>query len=402
MSNNKTPERVAGKLQGIILLLPAILAVMAIVALAPTLPQLQAAFADAPGAKWLVPIVLTIPAICLIFFAPLAGYLGDRVGRRKLLIASLLIYSLVGLAPLVLNDLTHILISRFLVGVAEAFALTLSTIMISDYFSGTERDKWLGYQTGVASISAIFLVVIGGALGRFGWRGPFAIYAVPLVFMLLIIFFTWEPKQQHKELQRSVAKVAFPWPIMLRICLVTLFASVAFYIAQVQNGVVLEAVNIQDPARRGMLQAIAAMGTVAGTILFRFISTWHISRLLMIGFGCVGLGYLYIGNSSDGTAVTVGMTLAQFGCGVLLPSLLTWAVKSLPYEVRGRGTGLWQGVFSFGQFVCTPLFTLAADRTGGILGAFNFYGILNFVIAVLALLLIVKAARSTAANSTTA
>lgn len=400
--SDQISERVAGKLQGIILLLPAILAVMAIVALAPTLPQLQVAFAEAPGAKWLVPIVLTVPAICLIFFAPVAGYLSDRFSRRNLLIVSLLGYSLVGLAPLVLNDLTHILISRVLVGIAEAFALTISTIMISDYFSGPERDKWLGYQTGLAAVSAIFLVGIGGALGRFGWRGPFVIYAVPLLFTALVILFTWEPTQRTKgPLQPSVAEVAFPWRIMLPICLVTIFASVAFYIAQVQNGVVLEAVGVHDPAQRGMMQAIATLGTVLGTISFRFISTWQVSRLLLMGFGCVGFGYLDTGNSADGTAVTIGMTVAQFGCGILLPTLLTWAVRSLPYEVRGRGTGLWQGMFSFGQFVCTPLFTLAADRTGGVLGAFNFYGILNASIAVLALLLIFKVARGGSASTAT-
>lgn len=377
-------ERRPGFLQGVVLLLPPVLAVMAIIALAPVLPQLQVAFAESPGSKWLVPLVLTLPAICLIIFAPIAGWLGDRFGRRTLLIASMVVYSAAGLAPLLLDDLIAILCSRVGVGITEAFALTLSTTLVGDYFSDRERDKWLGYQTGMAAISAVFLVVIGGALGRYGWRAPFAVYALPLLFAVLVWLFTWEPQRQQPQ-QAQGAATQVPWRILAPICLVTLFAGVSFYVAQVENGVVLEVVGVHDAGQRGVLQALATLGTITGTIAFRFISTWPVMRLLAIGFACLGAGYWGIGQADTGNTVTAAMTLAQFGCGILLPTLLTWAMRNLSFEVRARGTGVWQGVFMFGQFICAPLFTAAVDQTGGILPAFSLFGVLSMAATALAL-----------------
>jgi MFS family permease len=380
-------DRRAGGVQGFVLLLPVMLAVMATAALAPALPQLHAAFADVAGEQWLVPMVLTTPALCLIIFAPIAGVLGDRFGRRPLLICSLIVYALLGMAPLVLDDLVVILMSRVGVGIAEAFALTLSTIMISDYFTGRERDKWLGYQVGFGAVSAIFLVAIGGALGEFGWRGPFAIYALPLLFALLILLLTWEPVRNTQVVDNQVAQrsAAFPWRLMVSILAITLFASVTFYVAQIQNGVALVAVGLREPKVIGMMIALSALGTLAGSVVFRFIAARPLAQLLLISFACIAVGYAGVGIAQNAQSLTASMALAQFGCGIVLPSVLTFTVRNLPLEVRGRGTGMWQGVFSIGQFLSPILVTLSANQLGGILPAFALFAALNMAAAVLAL-----------------
>jgi len=105
---------------GIALLLPITLTTMAIVLLAPVMPLLMAEFADVPNHEYWVPMVLTFPALCVAILCPFAGILGDYFGKRRLLLASFLIYALVGVAPVFLTDLTHILISRVGVGIAEA------------------------------------------------------------------------------------------------------------------------------------------------------------------------------------------------------------------------------------------------------------------------------------------
>ncbi|HQS71413.1 MAG TPA: MFS transporter, partial [Novosphingobium sp.] len=84
---------------GIALLLPITLTTMAIVLLAPIVPQLMAEFSHVPHHEYLVPMVLTLPALCVAILCPFAGILGDYFGRRKLLLASFIIYALVGVAP---------------------------------------------------------------------------------------------------------------------------------------------------------------------------------------------------------------------------------------------------------------------------------------------------------------
>ena len=84
--------RTAGTLQGLILLLPiTLLAVMGIAVLVPVVPQLMAHFKDVPNYCYLIQGgVLTMPALCVTLFSswPLAGWLADRFGRRRILIVS--------------------------------------------------------------------------------------------------------------------------------------------------------------------------------------------------------------------------------------------------------------------------------------------------------------------------
>jgi hypothetical protein len=72
--------------------------------------------------------------------------------------------------------------------------MTASTTLRCDYFTGEAREKWLGAQTAVASLSSIVLVFVGGALGSlYGRRGPFGVYLSGLMFVTMIIRLVWEP-----------------------------------------------------------------------------------------------------------------------------------------------------------------------------------------------------------------
>lgn len=382
---NRTP----GVAQGIILLLPVTLSVMGIVVIIPVLPQLMQQFAAIPNYQYLIQGgVLTMPALCATLFSPLAGWLSDRFGRRSLLLFSMVAYALFGAAPILLDDLFAIIATRVGVGVCEAIILTVTTTLLSDYFSGHEREKWLGNQTAVASMSALALVYIGGLLGSvFGWRGPFAVYLLSLVLMTGVYYLTWEPsREQAAPLSaNSHREVRFPWPRMTGICVITLFASILFYTIQTQSSLALNSLGVNEPSRLGMLTALASLGVPLGTLIFRGAIRVPIALLLCSEFVLIATGFIGMGNASTAETFVAAAALNQVGCGMILPTLLTWAVRGLPYEVRGRGTGTWQGTFSVGQFLSGVLITFVAVRVGGLLPAFVVLGISAGAAAALAL-----------------
>jgi hypothetical protein len=66
--------QVPGTVQGIMLLLPVTLSVMGIVILIPVLPQMMGHFSNVPNFRYLIEGgVLTMPALCVMLFSPLAG-----------------------------------------------------------------------------------------------------------------------------------------------------------------------------------------------------------------------------------------------------------------------------------------------------------------------------------------
>ena len=361
---------------GIALLLPITLSTMAIVLLAPNLPRLLAEFAAVPHAEYWVPMILTVPALCVALFSPVAGMMGDFFGRRRLLVWSFMVYAVVGVAPVFLTDLRAIIISRVGVGLSEALIMVLSTTMIGDYFEGAARDKWLAAQTAFASVSAMVFFNVGGQLGRFGWHAPFWVYSMALVMLALVLRYTWEPAEEDSTEEATHAPhhaswAGFPWARMLGIIAITIYGSVFFYTVQIQAGRGLALLAVTDPARIGFLTSVASIGVPLGTFAYSRIGRMRAARLLVIEFVALGLGFWLMAGAHAPASFLIGCFCNQFGAGMLLPTLLVWAMNGLPFELRSRGAGLWTGAFSIGQWLSPLAVTVASAQAGGLMGAFG-------------------------------
>ncbi|MDA8350783.1 MAG: MFS transporter [Pseudomonadota bacterium] len=373
------------------LLLPITLSVMGIAVLVPDVPQLMRAFRHIPDHQYLIQGgVLTMPALCVALLSPLAGWIADRSGRRRLLIASMVVYALVGIAPTLLHNLIAIILSRVAVGICEAVVMTVSTTLISDYFQGHAREKWLANQTAVAALSALALIPLGGLLGRlYGWRGPFWVYLFSLLLAVGLWLYTWEPVAQP-PFQATVhlpdgalEPAVLPWLRLGGICGITLFASMMFYTVQTQSALALASLGVHDAARIGVLTMIASLGVPLGTFAFRAASRLPIGTLLGLEFLLVGGGFLWMGKAATPAEFVPAAALNQIGCGMILPTLLTWATRGLAFSIRGRGTGIWNSTFAVGQFLSALVVTWLAGEVGGLLTAFFALGIAGTAAAAL-------------------
>lgn len=362
--SHTSADRQAGFAQGLVLILASTLSVMGILVISPILPQLMARYADVPGIAFLGPIVLTVPAVCIALFSPVAGWLADRVGRRKLLIWAMLLYAPLGAAPLFLENIWAILGTRVGVGLMEAVIMTASTTLIGDYFDGKRRDTWLAWQVGVSAISAVGLLLLGGLLGTIDWRAPFAVYLSAWVLAVATIMLTWEPGRAARVTTNATQTTAFPTRLMALICAATFFGGVIFYIVPIQLSVVLGGLGITNPAIIGGSAAAGSLVVPLGSLIFRRVSNLGTGRILGGAFLLAGIGLVVMGVSKAYPLTMVGVVINQFGCGIILPTLLAWAMASLPPEHRGRGVGLWTGVFFIGQFFSPILLTVGSGVLG--------------------------------------
>ncbi len=398
MTNSKA--RQPGFLTGISLLFPITLSVMAALFVAPVAPKIAEAFGPTgqytpQELGFYIGWIITAPALCVALFSIPAGALGDWIGRRRLLIWSMAFYVVVGVAPYFLNDLKTILWTRIAVGIVEAVLMTLSTTLIGDFFRGEARNRWLSAQTGVASTFAIFCILIAGIVGAKDWHNVFLLYLIPVVFLAMVIAFTWEPEESEKLANREQQGrwSDIPWGLMSIICLITLFGSVMFYTVQIKlpdayNALgVVNADGSYDAARGGMMTAVASIFVPVGTLCFWVLSPrLSLKAMFVLEFALMATGFLLMSALKNPWAFTFAAGLDQIGAGMLLPTLLTWAVARLPFAVRGRGTGLWTAAFSLGQFVCNnAAIPFIMGFTGGILPTIGVLGWLCLGAALIAL-----------------
>jgi predicted MFS family arabinose efflux permease len=379
----RAPERIPGRTQGILLMFISCLPILGAVLLAPILPSMEDAFAGTPGVSALVPITLTIPALMIGLLAPFAGGIVDRFGRTRLLVVALVVYAVFGTAPLWLEGLPAIVLSRAGVGVTEAAIMTCCTTLIADYFAGAERDRWLGLQTVFASVSATVFFAVGGGLGGISWRAPFWMYASSLVFAVLAARLLWQPAAGPADDDHVRGELpALPWRSIMPAVVVTLFGGVVFYTTIVELPFALDAVGVTAVSTIGAMAALASAATAAGAFTFGRVARRGTAILLPIAFGLAGLGLAVMGATDAVAPIVAGAVIASAGTGLMLPTLLVWAITPLSYLQRGRGTGLWTAALFIGEFLC-PLLVLALTAVvGGLGGALVVLGVVSLAMAL--------------------
>lgn len=379
---------------GVIILLAAMMPIMAITSLIPVLPLLFKEFASVSGSAFLVPMALTIPALCVALFSPLAGWLSDKLGRKHLLVGALVLYAGFGIIPWFLDDLFQIIGARIALGVTEAVIMTVATVLIGDYFEGARREKWIALQVGFGSIAAIILIAVGGGLGELlGSRGPFLLYLLAIPIALAAAAILFEPVVKSTILDGT--KASFPFKAVLPLILTTIGVGIVFYSIIVQLGPVLGLSGEVSPATIGMIGAVTNIAVAVGSVLFNKFKQNVGPRLLIVGLVLAAIGYAGISMSSSLVLLAAFAVLACIGSGMMLPNMLTWTMHSLPSEMRGRGMGMWTGAFFLGQFAAPIVTASMVPITGGFAETFLAYA----VVIALAAIVVVVMTRGSAAEA---
>jgi MFS family permease len=370
--------RPAGRAQAAVLLLASCLAVLGAVLLAPVLPAIEDAFAGTAGVEALTPVVLTAPALVIGLTAPFAGRVLDGVGRTRLLVGALVVYAVVGTAPLWLPSLQLIVASRVLVGLTEAVIMTCCTTLLADYFHGSQRERYFALQVVFTTVAATLFFGLGGALGSHSWRTPFWLYLVSLPLAVAAARLIWQPAVQRP----TGVLPALPWHRLAAPVAVSLVGGLVFYVLIVELSFKLDDVGVESTGAIGAVSAIASLGTAVGGASFSRLGSRGPAVTAPLAFAVSGIGLVGLGLAPSVPVIVLFAVVTGLGNGLLLPSLLTWALGSLTFEQRGRGTGWWTAAVFLGQFIC-PLVVLALSAAlGGLGAALVVVGVLAVVAAV--------------------
>jgi MFS family permease len=378
------------------------LPVMGGLMIAPVLPEIQRHYSEVPGVEFWAPIALTIPALFIAILAPFAGAIVDRLGRRRPLVIALVLYAAFGVAPLWLDSLHSIIVSRAGVGVAEAVIMTVSTTLIGDYYDGERRSKLLALQVTWVAISASLFLLVGGFLGEWGWRAPFWVYGISLLIAPLAHIYLWEPERKRRPggdrepaIGVDAAALSFRPLLLLGICGITLITIITFYVVPVHLPFLLNGLGIQSSRTIGVILGLSAVTKVIGSLIFHRLNIIGVTtpRLMALSCALSGLGLLVLAAATTMNEAAAGALINGFGGGLLIPTLLTWNMRTLPLERRGLGTGAWTASFFLAQFV-NPIVVLPLARiAGGRAAAVHLFGLMLMVLTGISLAASLKLAR---------
>ena len=203
-----------------------LMGMMMVAIIIPAFPGMVEALGVSEQSIGLLISVYTLPNF---LFAPLAGIMADRLGRRRLLVPSLFLFGILGGACALAPDFNTLLILRGLQGIAGAPLMSLPGAIIGDLFSGQKRAEAMGLNTTVMYVGYIIYPLLGGALAGFAWNYPFLPFLFAVALGFIALFSLRCPEPQSKQSIRDYLGAAIRYLKSLRV-LWLFFIAVITYI----------------------------------------------------------------------------------------------------------------------------------------------------------------------------
>src|ERR1700692_1913260 len=157
---------------------------------------------DTRTAGFLNSLTLVASAIGGLVF----GWVADRIGRTRALMASIGLYSVVSAACGLSHSITELAALRFLLGIGMGGEWTAAAALIAETWRPEHRGKALGLmQSSYAIGEAIAAMVVALVLPHFGWRAVFFVGVLPALLVFWIRRSVPEPAvwKDRAEIDRS-------------------------------------------------------------------------------------------------------------------------------------------------------------------------------------------------------
>lgn len=319
---------------------------------------LLAYYAEAYGASgFTLGMILGSYSLMQFFFSPVWGRMSDRIGRRPVLIASLS-GNVVGYALFAIsNDITLLMISRIVSGIAAANIATAQAY-VADTTTPENRAKGMGLIGAAFGLGFIFgppagglLAHLGTSLGYSGNLFPGLLAAGASLAAVTIAFFHLPESKKPDVRPRSGLPPQFD-PSMIRLVisntglhlsLVTLFLMIMAF-AGMEPSVVLYGKDKFNFTTRELGYFFGFMGVIVAALQGGVIGRVA-KRFGDIGAAIFGATSLFVGMSLIPIVSTVPMLVVvavfiAIGQGFVYPSLTSHISKLAPEEHRGSILGI--------------------------------------------------------------
>lgn len=364
------------------LLLSSTLTVMSGATISPSLPAMQSYFADVENIEIWVRLVLTMPALLIVVSSPIAGQLVDKLGRKPLLLASVILYGFAGGSGLVLNSLFAILVGRAFLGLAVAGVMVSATTLIADYYQGAAQANFMGLQAAFMGFGGVLFLSVGGFVADLSWRYPFAIYLLAWLLVPAIAFTLFEPKRDKVQADSHQPLSQFPVKLLAFIYASALLQMLVFYLIPVQLPFYLQQISEAGAKEAGLAIALSTLFSALAAMSYgRLKRRFSFISILAIAFALMGLGFVGIGLVGSYWLILLVLIPTGAGLGLILPNLNVWAANEVPEDLRGRALGRLTTFMFLGQFL-SPIASQPISSAVGLTATYRLAGVLLIVVSV--------------------
>lgn len=143
--------------------------------------------------------------------SPVAGFMADRLGKSRMILGSLFVWSLVTWMTAYATTFEELLITRALMGISEACYIPAALALIMDYHRGPTRSLATGIHMAGIMVGQSLGFVGGWIAESHRWNTAFLVFGVfGVVYSLVLIFFLKEaPKATQNTTENRTENIGF-------------------------------------------------------------------------------------------------------------------------------------------------------------------------------------------------
>ena len=342
-------------------------------------------YAERFGANGLqVGLMFASFSVAQMVFAPILGRISDKVGRKPVIVFSLIGTAVGSFVTGAAGALWVLFLGRILDGASGA-SVSVAQGAVADIAPPEQRAKLMGMLGAAFGVGFVVGPVLGGLAALGGPHVPFyvagTIAAINAVAAMIRLPETKPENIVRREPTKSTAARS---PILVRFAFAGLISSLAFSGFEATFSLFgSERFNLTEGSTALVfvlvgVVLVATQGGLIGPLTARFGSR----LLLRGGLATVGIGLLVLAltPSMGWSMLIIALVLLSLGQGLASPSSTSLVTEAAPVDRRGEALGYQQSVGAFGRVAGPVLAGALFDHVG--IGAPYFIGALLFAVAL--------------------
>jgi len=349
------------------------------------------------------------------FQIPGALYAANR-SAKKLIFWSLILWGGLAMATGMISNVNALIVIRFMLGVVESAVMPSMLILLSRWFTKTERSRANTFLILGNPVTILWMSILSGYLvNSMGWRNMFILEGFPAVAWAICWWLLvndkpedakWLTPDEKKALSDQLQKEqqgikpvrnyaeAFKSRVVILLCLQYAFWSIGVYGFVMWLPSIIKAAPDMDIVTTGWLSSLPYVFAIIGMLAASYFSDKTLNRkafvwpFLLIGAIAFYCSYL-VGPDNFWLSFVL---LVVAGAAMYAPYGPFFAIipEVLPHNVSGGAMALINSLGALGSFAGSYLVGYLNASTGGFGASYIFMAGSLFLSAILTLAAIRK------------
>ena len=353
--------------------------------LSPILAEVGKSFPEASDSA--IQIVLTLINLTTLPMMLIEPLLEPKMTKRDIAVLGTILMLIGGFMPQFLNSqLWMLYAASVVIGAGLSLVVVVSSSLISDYFTGIDKSRMMGFQSIFVSIGGAIIAKGSGLFTAMaGWHRGYLVFliCIPIIIIVLLTVPKGEVVQQTEKTKAGISGSMVYFGVLCLITgifVATFNTNIAMYIDR--NG-------IGDASTAGTVSSIMqVVGIIGGLVLG---NTVKIFKRFTIGAAIIlmAIGTAMVGFSTSLPVICVGAVIVGFGFAIRNPGAVTFAANMVPAAQASLAIAIVSATYNVGNFISAYIVNAMASVMGDDIA--NRFIISAIALAIIGIIACVKA-----------